>query len=80
MPQYSSLYKIGEVVRIKNVDYLNEFKKKWKYHNPILDSMIAQAGKEMKIIDVGYYHGGDPLYQIAGSEGFWHEECLEKIL
>jgi hypothetical protein len=29
--------------------------------------------------DVGFYHGGDELYQVAGIPGTWHEECLEAV-
>ena len=25
---------------------------------------------------VAFYHGGDPLYKLAGIPGLWHEQCL----
>jgi hypothetical protein len=33
--------------------------------------------KTGKIKSVGFYHGGDVLYEIEGVPGIWHERCLE---
>ena len=27
---------------------------------------------------VGFYHGGDALYELEGVPGVWHEVCLRK--
>jgi hypothetical protein len=30
-----------------------------------------------KVVDVGFYHGGDELYHVECMPGIWHESCLE---
>ena len=34
----------------------------------------------IRVLDerVGYYHGGDVLYELEGVPGVWHEVCLRK--
>jgi hypothetical protein len=38
---------------------------------------LAYADKTGKIKSVGFYHGGDVLYEIERMPGIWHEQLLE---
>jgi hypothetical protein len=75
---YKEKYPVGTVVEIGAVERLKAFQRpQWKYHNPISDEQIESAGKLDKIKSVGFYHGGDVLYQLWSEPGTWHEACLE---
>jgi hypothetical protein len=76
MPDYHSAYDAGEYVGIADIDTLLAFQRSWKWHHPLSDDQLAFAGKQHHITGVSYYHGGTPLYEIAGTPGFWHETCL----
>lgn len=47
------------------------------YHNKLTDEQMPFAGCVPRVAKVGYYHGGDPLYELEGLPGVWHEVCLE---
>jgi hypothetical protein len=49
----------------------------WKLHNKLIPEQLEYASTTGKIKSVGFYHGGDELYQIEGVPGIWHECCLE---
>ena len=68
---------MGSIVRIKDRGFLESFKKEWTYHNPLKSKQLAYAGKEGRVAEVAFYHGGDVLYTIDGMPSIWHEQCLE---
>jgi hypothetical protein len=37
------------------------------------------ADKIAKVKSVGFYHGGDELYELKGVPGMWHEQCLRAV-
>lgn len=37
------------------------------------------ADKIAKVKSVGFYHGGDVLYELKGVPGIWHEQCLRPV-
>jgi hypothetical protein len=37
------------------------------------------ADKIAKVKSVGFYHGGDELYELEGVLGTWHEQCLRPV-
>jgi hypothetical protein len=37
------------------------------------------ADKIAKVKSVGFYHGGDELYELKGVPGTWHEQCLRAV-
>ncbi len=76
MPEYVERFAVGAEVRIEDASVLKSFAASWKLHNPLKPEQLAFAGKLGVVTEVGFYHGGDPLYQVAGAPGVWHEVCL----
>jgi len=76
MPPYQELYAVGTQVRIADLPALEQFRTSWRFHHPLGIEQLAFAGKSAIVLDVGYYHGGDVLYQLIGAPGIWHEQCL----
>ncbi len=76
MKPYEAAFAVGAEVRVVDDLALARFRREWKFHNPVRDEQMAYAGKAAKVKEVGFYHGGDPLYVLDGIPGVWHEECL----
>lgn len=74
---YEAKFPVGSRVRIQGRDRLEHFAREWKLHNPLRPEQIPFAGTETTVENVGFYHGGDPLYKLVGVPGVWHEECLD---
>jgi hypothetical protein len=32
--------------------------------------------ESQRLFDVGWYHGGDPVYKLEGIAGLWLDQCL----
>ena len=74
---YHADFPAGAAVRIAPLEVLATFKRPdYRYHHPILEPQLAFAASEGKILRVGFYHGGDVLYELEGIPGIWHEKCL----
>jgi hypothetical protein len=67
-------------VRIADRPVLERFLTTWKFDNPLKSEQLAFAGKVAKITNVGFYHGGDPLYVLDEVPGVWHEQCLTRSI
>jgi hypothetical protein len=78
MKPYEATFPVGSRVRIASQEKLQDFLRNWQYHNPLKPDQLAFASREANVSDVGFYHGGDPLYVLDGVPGVWHEECLER--
>lgn len=76
---YESRFEVGDEVRIGSAELLGRFAEEWRYHNPLTTEQLRFAGRTARVRDVGYYHGGDPLYVLDGVPGVWHDECLTKV-
>jgi hypothetical protein len=74
---YQERFPVGSKVRIKNGQYLEEFLRSWKYHHPISVEQVACSGQLDCVTSVGFYHGGDVLYNLEKAPGIWHEQLLE---
>jgi len=74
---YREEFVIGSLVKIARRDALEDFMRTWKLHNKLGQEQLAYAERIGKIKSVGFYHGGDELYEIEGMPGIWHECCLE---
>jgi hypothetical protein len=74
---YSEKYPVGSLVKIARRDILEDFMRSWKLHNKLQADQLDYAGETGKIKSVGFYHGGDVLYEIEGVPGIWHERLLE---
>jgi hypothetical protein len=67
MPPYQEQFPVGSRVRVKELRFLEQFQRDWKYHHPIsADQLDAD--------------GGDVLYQLSETSGTWHEACLESLI
>ena len=75
--QYEAEYPVGTTVKIASMEELQSFRESWNLHNPLSDEQMDFAGTESTVTEVGFYHGGDELYSLAGIPGQWHECCLK---
>ncbi len=76
MPLYEALYPVGTTVRIADRDTLVQFRASWRYHHPLSDEQIEYANEPATVLKVGFYHGGDVLYELDRAPGTWHEQLL----
>lgn len=76
---YNAEFAVGESVRIVDLDTLRSFVRNWRYHHPVNPDQMAYANQVGKVKSVGFYHGGDELYELKGIPGIWHEQCLMKF-
>ncbi len=76
MPAYNEEFPVGSSVRIVDAQQLQEFRDTWKFHNKLRPEQLEYAGRVAEVAKVGFYHGGDVLYELRGLPGIWHEQCL----
>jgi hypothetical protein len=74
---YKEAFPAGSRVRIAVGPLLNDFMKSWKYHHKLSPEQLDYADRETMVSEVGFYHGGDPVYKLVGIPGFWLEQCLK---
>jgi hypothetical protein len=74
---YNSKFPAGTLVRMASQPRLDEFMGTWRFHHPLTEDQLGYAGVQGKVVDVGFYHGGDELYHVEGVPGLWHEACLD---
>lgn len=79
MPEYKAAYNVGSAVRVLDRDDLEAFAASWKYHHPVVPEQLRYAGRVSRVKSIGYYHGGDPLYELDDIPGMWHEACLLQV-
>jgi hypothetical protein len=76
---YKEKFPVGTRVRIKEKAYLEKFKSEWKYHQPLSVDQIEAADHIDNVRSVGFFHGGNVLYELVQTPGTWHERCLERM-
>lgn len=70
-------FPVGSRVRVASEALLLDFIANWKYHRPLQKDQLKYAGLASIVSDVGFYHGGDILYQLKDTgNSIWHESCL----
>lgn len=79
VPAYKERFPKGSRVRVKARESLVAFQSTWRFHDPLSDEMLPFAGRTATVLSVGFYFGGDVLYQLDGIVGIWHEVCLEPL-
>ena len=79
MKPYEASFPVGTMIRIAERSVLENFLLTWKFHNPLRPEQVLSAGQVAKVEKVGFYHGGDPLYVLEGTDGIWHEQCLKNL-
>ena len=76
---YEPEYPEGTTVEIADREALDAFLRDWKLHNPLQPKQLKYAGRQAVVKSIGYYHGGDELYELKGIPGVWHEQCLKSV-
>ena len=61
---YKEDFPVGSKVRIASREFLKHFERSWKYHYPLESSQLHHAGEVATVSSVGFYHGGDVVYQL----------------
>jgi len=72
-------FPLGTKVRIKSREFLEEFQRSWKLHDPLKDVQLEFGGQIATVSRLGYYFGADELYTLEGIPGVWNESCLEPV-
>jgi hypothetical protein len=67
MMVYKEKYPVGTKVRIAPADRLQVFQRDWKYHHKLQDEQLAFAGTADAVRTVGFYHGGDVIYNLENA-------------
>jgi hypothetical protein len=73
---YREEFPKGSKVKIADRDFLEHFLNSWKSHHKLEPEQLGFAGQIATVKAVGFYHGGDELYELDGVPGNWHEQCL----
>jgi len=55
------------------------FLRTWRFNHRLEREQLKFADKITKVKSVGFYHGGDELYELEGVPGTWHEQCLKAV-
>jgi hypothetical protein len=76
---YKEEFLKGSTVQIADRAFLEDFLKTWKLHHKLEPEQMSYAGTIAKVKSVGFYHGGDELYELRGVPSIWHEECLREV-
>ena len=73
---YQEQYAKGSCVRIASRLVLQQFLRDWKYHSKLQPEQLNYADQFAEVESIGFYHGGDELYELKGIPGVWHPQCL----
>ncbi len=76
---YNPEFPKGTRVQVVSCEALAAFMREWRFHNPLEPAQLNYAGHIAAVQEVGFYHGGDELYQLEDIPGAWHEACLEQL-
>ena len=74
---YQEKFPVGTKVCVADASVLERFlRPSWPYHHPLDPSNLRFARSVQTVVSVGFYHGGDVLYELEGIPGQWHQDCL----
>jgi hypothetical protein len=76
MQPYVEAYPVGIKVVVAPRPDLEEFRRNWRWHNPLAETQLQYAGTVARVKTVGFYHGRDILYVLKKIPGVWHEAYL----
>jgi hypothetical protein len=76
VPYYNSRFPKGAKARVADRATLEKFMATWSYHHKLQPEQLEYAGVVAIVADVGYYFGGDPVYDLEGIPGQWLDQCL----
>jgi hypothetical protein len=74
---YNADFPVGTRVRVKSREFLREFQRTWKLHDPLEDFQLDCAGRTATVASAGFYFGADELYTLENIPGIWNESCIE---
>jgi hypothetical protein len=74
---YNAEFPKSTTVQIADRAFLENFLRTWKFHNPLRPDQLNYADKSAEVKSIGFYFGGDELYELEGIPGIWHEQCLK---
>jgi hypothetical protein len=69
MSPYPQRFFKDALVQIVGRAELEVFRAKWKFHHPLVEAQLPFAGRQATIVSVGFYHGGDVIYELADVPG-----------
>jgi hypothetical protein len=73
---YDSAFARGTSVRVAERAFLERFMAEWNYHHKLQPEQLAYTDAVAVVEKVGFYHGGDVLYNLKDVPRIWHERCL----
>ena len=76
---YHAEFPAGTTVKIADRACLEDFFKSWKFHHKLEIYQLEYANSIATVKSVGFYHGGDELYELKNVPGTWHEQCLKAV-
>jgi hypothetical protein len=76
---YKGQFPKRSIVRVITRVALETFANDWKYHHKLQPEQMEYAGVMAIVKEVGFYHGGDVLYELENVPGIWHEPYLESV-
>lgn len=79
MALYKEDFPVGSKVRTATRTNLEAFSKDWNFHHKLQPEQLEYANEIFEVEKVTFYHGGDVLYELRGTPGIWHEQCLSKV-
>jgi hypothetical protein len=79
MGAYTASFPKGSSVQIADRAFLENFLATWKYHHKLEPAQLDYADRDATVKGIGYYHGGDVLYELSEIPGTWHEACLRPL-
>ncbi len=74
---YKARFEVGTSVQIADREFLENFLRDWKLHHKLEPEQLNYPGQIATVENVGFYFGGDQLYNLIGIPGIWHEQCLK---
>jgi hypothetical protein len=77
---YKEEFPKNSTVQIAGRAFLENFLTTWKLHHELEPQQLNYANKIAKVKSVGFYHGGDELYELKGVPGIWHGQCLGAVV
>jgi hypothetical protein len=76
---YKEEFPKGSAVQIVDRVRLENFLTTWNFHHKLEPDQLNYANNIAEVKSVGFYHGGDELYELKGVPGIWHEQCLSMV-
>ena len=65
--------------KLRTVLFWKTSTEQWKSQHNLKPEQLGFADEIASVSSVGFYHGGDELYELEGVPGLWHEACLRAI-